>query len=434
MSDYQTFFNKVKHALKELEIKRARGLHDYNVFSVLMSESDEVKHSKILHSFLDPMGGHYQKDLFLKVFLKVCDLESFGFNSADTKIVKKEVITNGSKRMDLFLSDGFKHIILENKIYAGDCDNQISDYILGVVKDYQVNDAQNICVLYLTKEGRLPSQNSLGDFKLDESNTKLFYKGNDEYIRKLENLERGILFKNLCYEREIKEWINKCLEEVANLHDLSVIFKQYEKLLDKLYHKERQVNKDLRELIENNYKMAEEISKHFDVIKKEREAEINAEKGEKVVAFLAQVKEQIEQKMSADDRAKWVVSSSCTAQDFNKKYVGCLEIKQDDGKIQFFLETENLNVYFGITGRQALKGKHKQIKEDLKLDNFTTTEWWLDWWWLSKKLGGSDNFADNVINGTWSVEKFSQAILDYFNKHKELAEKLNANMDKYIEK
>ncbi|WQS04946.1 PD-(D/E)XK nuclease family protein [Helicobacter pylori] len=434
MSDYQTFFNKVKHALKELEIKRARGLHDYNVFSVLMSESDEVKHSKILHSFLDPMGGHYQKDLFLKVFLKVCDLESFGFNSADTKIVKKEVITNGSKRMDLFLSDGFKHIILENKIYAGDCDNQISDYILGVVKDYQVNDAQNICVLYLTKEGRLPSQNSLGDFKLDESNTKLFYKGNDEYIRKLENLERGILFKNLCYEREIKEWINKCLEEVANLHDLSVIFKQYEKLLDKLYHKERQVNKDLRELIENNYKMAEEISKHFDVIKKEREAEINAEKGEKVVAFLAQVKEQIEQKMSADDRAKWVVSSSCTAQDFNKKHVGCLEIKQDDGKIQFFLETENLNVHFGITGRQALKGKHKQIKEDLKLDNFTTTEWWLDWWWLSKKLGGSDNFADNVINGTWSVEKFSQAILDYFNKHKELAEKLNANMDKYLEK
>ncbi|MBH0293740.1 PD-(D/E)XK nuclease family protein [Helicobacter pylori] len=435
MSDYQPFFYKVKHALKELEIKRARGLHDYNVFSVLMSESDEVKHSKILHSFLDPMGGHYQKDLFLKVFLKVCDLESFGFNSADTKIVKKEVTTNGSRRMDLFLSDGFKHIILENKIYAGDCDNQISDYILGVVKDYKIEDAQNLCVLYLTKDKeRLPSQNSLGDFTLDESNTKLFYKGNDEYIRKLENLERGILFKNLCYEREIKEWINKCLEEVTNLHDLSVIFKQYEKLLDKLYHKERQVNKDLRELIENNYKMAEEISKHFDVIKKEREAEINAEKGEKVVAFLAQVKEQIEQKMSADDRAKWVVSSSCTAQDFNKNYVGCLEIKQDDGKIQFFLETKNLNVYFGITGSQALKGKHKQIKKDLKLDNFTTTEWWLDWWWLSKKLGGSDNFADNVINGTWSVEKFSQAILDYFNKHKELAEKLNANMDKYIEK
>ncbi|GAA7686105.1 hypothetical protein COL0001_14060 [Helicobacter pylori] len=43
-----------------------------------------------------------------------------------------------------------------------------------------------------------------------------------ENILKLENLEQGILFKNLCYEKEIKEWINKCLEEVANLHDLSV--------------------------------------------------------------------------------------------------------------------------------------------------------------------------------------------------------------------
>ncbi|GAA7686093.1 hypothetical protein COL0001_14050 [Helicobacter pylori] len=178
MSDYRTFFNEIKLALKELEIKRARGLHDYNVFSVLMGESDEVRHSKILYSFLDPMGEHYQKDLFLKAFLKVCHLESFGFNSADTKIVEKEVTTNGSKRMDLFLSDWFKHIILENKIYAGDNKNQISDYILGVVKDYQVKDAQDICVLYLTKEERLPSQNSLGDFKLDESNAKLFYKGN----------------------------------------------------------------------------------------------------------------------------------------------------------------------------------------------------------------------------------------------------------------
>ncbi|WP_104712580.1 PD-(D/E)XK nuclease family protein, partial [Helicobacter cetorum] len=275
MSDYQPFFNKVKHALKELEIKRARGLHDYNVFSVLMSNSDEVRHSSFLYSFLDPMGTHYQKDLFLKVFLIVCHLESFGFNSTDTKIVKKEVATNGSRRMDLFLSDGFKHIILENKIYAGDCDNQISDYILGVVKDYKIEGAQDICVLYLAKDKeRLPSQNSLGDFKLDESNTKLFYKGNDECIRKLENLEQGILFKNLCYKSEIREWIRECLKEVdtlkskakevGDLNDFSVIFKHYDKLLDKLYHKEQNMNSELYKTMGEHYKMAKEVAENFD--------------------------------------------------------------------------------------------------------------------------------------------------------------------------
>ncbi|WP_104747635.1 PD-(D/E)XK nuclease family protein [Helicobacter cetorum] len=426
MSDYKTFFRRAKLALKELEIKRARGLHDYNVFSVLMC--DEKRHSSFLHSFLDPMGVHYQKDLFLKAFLKACHLESFGFNSMNAKADREHDF------IDIYLGDGIKHIILENKIHdAEDKPKQIFRYIQQVVEKYQVKDTQDICVLYLTREKRLPSQNSLGDFKLDESNTKLFYTGSDENILKLENVEQGIFFKNLCYKVEIKEWIQECLKEVANLHDLSVIFKQYDKLLDKIYHKEQQVNKDLRELIENDYEVAEEISKHFDVIKKEREATIHMEKATKVVTFLAQVKEQVEQKMSADDRAKWVVSSSCTAQDFNKRYVGCLEIKQNNEKMQFFLETENLNVYFGITGHKALKGKNEQIKKDFNLVNFKKPgEWGLDWWYLSEKLGGSKNFADNIFNGTWSVENFSQAILDYFNKHKELVEMLNANMDKYI--
>ncbi|GAA7805960.1 PD-(D/E)XK nuclease family protein [Helicobacter pylori] len=92
MSDYRIFFNEIKLALKELEIKRARGLHDYNVFSVLMSESDEVRHSKILYSFLDPMGEHYQKDLFLKAFLKVCHLESLVLIVRILKLLKQKLL------------------------------------------------------------------------------------------------------------------------------------------------------------------------------------------------------------------------------------------------------------------------------------------------------------------------------------------------------
>ncbi|MFS7887162.1 PD-(D/E)XK nuclease family protein [Helicobacter pylori] len=446
MSDYRTFFNEIKLALKELEIKRARGLHDYNVFSALMSESDEVRHSKILYSFLDPMGGHYQKDLFLKAFLKVCHLEKFGFNSADTKIVEKEVTTNGSKRMDLFLSDWFKHIILENKIYAGDNKNQISDYILGVVKDYQVKDAQDICVLYLTKEECLPSQNSLGDFKLDESNAKLFYKGNNENILKLENLEQGILFKNLCYEKEIKEWINKCLEEVANLHDLSVFFKQYDKLLDKLYHKEPNMNSELHKIMEVNYEIAKGVAENF-----------NPFRAKKVVEFLAQAKEQIEQKMSADDRVKWEVFCE---NNINKLGKNCerglrfiskeidifrivlimthegdfkfekpnLEIntegkKYDQDIFNKFLETDyqeiaqqfNINEKDGIAnGGRHFKGKYYK--------------------YIDKSLNINEDFVGCIIDKTLSAEKLCEFILDYFNENKALVETLNAKIKKYAKK
>ncbi|WP_104748890.1 PD-(D/E)XK nuclease family protein [Helicobacter cetorum] len=453
MSGYQLFFNKVKHALKELEIKRARGLHDYNVFSVLMSESDEVKHSKILHSFLDPDGKHYQKDLFLKVFLKACHLESFGFNSTDTKIVKKEVTTNGSRRMDLFLSDGFKHIILENKIHAGDDDNQISDYILGVIKDYKIKDAQNLCVLYLTKDKeRLPSQNSLGDFKLDESNTKLFYKGDK---LKLENVEQGIFFKNLCYEREMKEWVKECLKEVdtlkskakevGDLNDFSVIFKHYDKLLDKLYHKEQNMNSELYKTMGEHYKMAKEVHRNFDSFRVEI-----AEK------FLKEVKENLEEKIDNE----W-----CVSLNFKEKNVEKENITRDKHILRImpnaykktrwtfdfgFLETSMRKAIFGFRThfrtlhddknkdpkeyqrkadeREIIKNSlNKPCKADEKLGEMKN--WWADYKELSQALNLSEDFVESIADKTLSVEKLCEFILDYFNEHKELVETLNANMD-----
>ncbi|ACD48833.1 hypothetical protein HPCU_07095 [Helicobacter pylori Cuz20] len=446
MSDYRTFFNEIKLALKELEMKRARGLHDYNVFSVLMRESDEVRHSKILCSFLDPMGEHYQKGLFLKAFLKVCHLESFGFNSADTKIVENEVTTNGSKRMDLFLSDRFKHIILENKIYARDNKNQISDYILGVVEAYKVKDAQDICVLYLTKEGRSPDPNSLGDFELDESKAKLFYKGNDEKILKLENLEQGILFKNLCYKKEIKEWINKCSEEVANLHDLSVFFKQYDKLLDKLYHKEQNMNSELHKIMEVNYEIAKEVAENF-----------NPFKAEKVVEFLTQAKEQIEEKMSADDRVKWEVSCETDTNKLGKNVARGLKFifkEYDFFRVELLMTHEGdfkfkkPNLEIDAAGKKFeqsifnkfLETDYQEIAQQFNInekDGLTKNREWFKgkyYKYINESLNINEYFVDCIIDKTLSAEKLGEFIFDYFNENKALVETLNANIKEYAKK
>ncbi|AFI05158.1 PD-(D/E)XK nuclease family protein [Helicobacter cetorum] len=472
MSDYRTFFNEIKLALKELEIKRARGLHDYNVFSVLMSESDEVRHSKILHSFLDPRGAHYQKDLFLKAFLKVCHLEGFGFDSADTKIVEKEVATNGSRRMDLFLSDGFKHIILENKIYAGDCDNQISDYILGVVKDYQVKDAQDICVLYLAKDKeRLPSEYSLGDFALNENRTKLFYKGNNENILKLENLEQGILFKNLCYEKEIKEWIKECLKEVSalkskakevgDLNDFSVIFKQYDKLLDKLYHKEQNMNSELHKIMEVNYKMAKEVAGSFDNFRVEA-----------AMDFFKEVEELLKEKIERESWDKeWEVNVNRNMSDENRMQK---RVEHKSGSSEFllriapkgfssvkyeirkqcytfdfgFLKDFMYQAFVGFRKHEALKPVDKEqieaefeksCREDKSMSS-TLRSYYADTCHIDFKEGKfvETQFAENSLDGDFiasisnkeaMAQKLCEFILDYFNKHKELAEKLNAHLE-----
>ena len=120
------FFDEFEKAYKEYENKvkerRARGIHDYNVFDVL--ETKEVKHSKFIASLLDPKGLHYQGDLFLREFVKICVPKDFEFDTSNAQVFREY------ENIDIYITDGNKHIIIENKICdANDQDKQIYWYI-----------------------------------------------------------------------------------------------------------------------------------------------------------------------------------------------------------------------------------------------------------------------------------------------------------------
>ena len=129
---YQKFFDEFEKAYKEYENKvkerRARGIHDYNVFDVL--ETKEVKHSKFIASLLDPKGLHYQGDLFLNKFIEVCGIDDFGLDTLNSQVYREY------KNIDIYITDGNKHIIIENKICdAKDQDKQIYRYIETIKKE-----------------------------------------------------------------------------------------------------------------------------------------------------------------------------------------------------------------------------------------------------------------------------------------------------------
>ena len=96
---YQKFFDEFEKAYKEYENKvkerRARGIHDYNVFDVL--ETKEVKHSKFIASLLDPKGLHYQGDLFLREFINACGISDFGLDISDTQVCRE------SNNIDIYI-------------------------------------------------------------------------------------------------------------------------------------------------------------------------------------------------------------------------------------------------------------------------------------------------------------------------------------------
>lgn len=216
----------------------------YNVFDILGIRSDELSHSSILTNLLDAKGKHGQKDIFLKLFIEQIHplLEKSRYyehiNSFDTEkaTAKKEIHIGGVKhetaeggRVDIVVSSGNKHLVIENKIYAGDQDQQLLRYD---------NHYKNDPIIYLTLYGDEPSKASKG------------------------NLVLGTDFICISYHTDISNWLEKCIKEMTNKPIIRETLNQYLFLIKSLTNQS------------NNNKMSEEIIK---IINSNRET-LNASK------------------------------------------------------------------------------------------------------------------------------------------------------------
>ena len=241
-------------AKAEADRQRAMGKHDYNIFTLFHGFSDEVNlHSNFIASLLDPNGDHYKGDLFLKLFLEMCGIDDFSIDTSRATVFKE------FKHIDIYISDGKKHIILENKVYAKDQPTQIARYIEtikgeGAKESDRVKD-EDICVLYLHPDGKLPDNQSFGD-----------------YHTRLLGENPSIKFKVINYDKEILEWIDKCKNEVSNLTDLNVFLSQYKDVIEMIYDRYKRIDKmetaNLVEIFKENYTAVSEIANNYQEMRK----------------------------------------------------------------------------------------------------------------------------------------------------------------------
>ena len=238
-------------AKAQADRQRAMGKHDYNIFTLFYKFSDEVNlHSNFIASLLDPNGDHYKGDLFLKLFLETCGIDDFSIDTSTAAVFKE------FKHIDIYISDGKKHIILENKVYAKDQSTQIARYI----KAIECAKDEDICVLYLHPDGELPKENSLGGYKLNQDKTKLVKSSSI------------INFKVIRYDKEILEWIDKCKDEVSNLTDLNVFLSQYKDVIEMIYDRYKRIDEmetaNLVEIFKENYTAVSEIASNYQETRK----------------------------------------------------------------------------------------------------------------------------------------------------------------------
>ena len=256
--DFENLFVQMNEgymtAKAEADRQRAMGKHDYNIFTLFHGFSDEVNlHSNFIASLLDPNGDHYKGDLFLKIFLETCGIDDFSIDTSIATVLKE------FKHIDIYISDGKKHIILENKVYAKDQAAQIARYIETIIQNKDAED-EDIYVLYLHPDGDLPKEYSLGDYKTNQDETKLVKKGST------------INFKVISYEDEISNWIDKCKNEVSNITDLNVFLSQYKDVIEMIYDRYKRIDEmekaKLVEIFKENYTAVSEIANNYQETRK----------------------------------------------------------------------------------------------------------------------------------------------------------------------
>lgn len=120
-----------------------------NIFSILKVENKEIRHSNILAWLLNPKENHNLGSLFLNEFIKnilTKEEKIILTNKLDFKVLREW------KNIDLLLFNEKEKmaIAIENKIHAGEHDNQLERYY-NTMQEYYSD--YNIYYIYLTLDG-----------------------------------------------------------------------------------------------------------------------------------------------------------------------------------------------------------------------------------------------------------------------------------------
>ena len=229
----------------------------------MWSGSKEVKlHSALISGFLNPLGNHYQGDVFLEEFLKCVGLKEWFGDTSNARVYKEY------QNIDMYITNGGQHIIVENKIWAGDQDKQIERYIDKIVKEQskdssdtessesktkQINKAyDNTAVLYLTPYKLNPSKDSLGKWEIQGDS--------------LVSGDNKVRFKAISYKDEILKWIEKSQAKVGCITNLNAALLFYKDVVQIITNKKENTMSIENFLTDNKENMQENMEIVFEIL------------------------------------------------------------------------------------------------------------------------------------------------------------------------
>jgi len=224
-------------------LARATGEH-FNIFQILgIGRREVTTHSPMLAELLNPKGQHGQGPTFLRLFLAQFDIHGFDVES-DKATMKMEyhiglVTEKSGGRIDIVVKDGNgATILIENKIGAGDQDNQM--------KRYREFD-KRAHLFYLTLDGHKPS--NLSEVELN-----------------------AIQCQCISYAGKVLAWLKECRKTAACLPNVRETITQYIHLIEELTNQSTNILMN-EELINQIVQSKESLAAFFTLRKEETNVE-----------------------------------------------------------------------------------------------------------------------------------------------------------------
>lgn len=361
---------------------------NFNVFNILGLYSHELSHSAFIGNLLNAKGNHGQKDIFLKLFIEEikelfedkANLESFRTSQSDSIVEKYDgrVDYENEKggRIDIFITDGKNGIGIENKIWAGDQYKQLVRY-------YQ----ENIAIIYLTLNGKEPDQSSKQD------------------------LENGKHFICVSYENHIKNWLEKCIKEMANKPTIRETLNQYLYLVKQLTN--QATNNKMAQEIVNKIISKEDNFEAFKTLLSLQDNILIHFLKEKYVPFLKEMAEKYKTELVINEESFCNLKESWAGFGFTNE-----RMKNHKGiRIAFSFDSKSnyTSLIFGFFRSSGDETKDNKIRLlfQKNFGNYKTSEWI-----CYKAFNSYPNWTDlNTLQKLYfNFDTFKQDFEDKFSK------------------
>ena len=373
------------------EAKKNRG-GDFNIFSILKIERDEVfTHSNMIYSLLNSQSGHFMEDKYLKLFLEIV------LKIKGTDIYKKWYVEREwpfeDGRIDFVICNDDLFFAIEMKIDAGDQPKQLKRY-----EDYAKTRGKDYKIFYLTLDGKKPS------FQSKEGMEK----------------EPGLI----SFEKDILEWLQKCIDETPVQYKVCDALKQYRELVNKIINN-KGVEKKMASILINkeNYKAFKELQKSENIMKQEFVEKFCNELKKKLKENSLNFKNIKNENLKIVEPKKFFSNSNAIInyevnimKDFNlngSKFsvVFVVEISnsdnRSDGTLVFGLKLKNTldGTYFNFSQNKTTTEDSNNLMNLFNLNNYNEKDIMSSFWIYLDYIYTEDKgiyalreFNDNVIN------------------------------------